>query len=151
MALLTVYPVRPTTPRFRDPRARARPVCLDADRVEMRRRLQPRGHPDVGGRVVVIEAERVAAHRKDAAMWQAHNRRRWELERDVLQLDERMPFVCECPSPECLHPVELTALEYEAAHMCDDWAAVTPHHILPDAPTPVLMRHPHFWVICRDA
>jgi hypothetical protein len=96
---------------------------------------------------MVIEAQRLAESRKDIAAWQAYNRRRWEFERDVLPLDERMPFVCECTALHCLQPVELTTLEYEAAHMCDHWTAVAPHHVVPEDRTRVLMRHPHFWVV----
>ena len=96
---------------------------------------------------MVIEAQRLPQRLKDVPAWQAHNRRRWQFEKDSLALDERMPFVCECSSPECLQPVELTALEYEAAHMCDHWTAVAPAHVLKDDPTRVLTRHPHFWVV----
>src|SRR5215212_6644198 len=98
---------------------------------------------------MVIEAPRLVQRPKDVAAWQAHNQRRWEFEKDALPLDERMPFVCECTSAECLEPVELTALEYEAAHMYDHWTAVAAHHVLPDDSTRVLMRHPHFWVVER--
>jgi hypothetical protein len=58
-----------------------------------------------------------------------------------------MPFVCECTSPDCLQPVELTALEYEAADMCGHWTAVAPDHIVAGNPMRVLMRLPHFWVV----
>jgi hypothetical protein len=85
--------------------------------------------------------------RKAIRRWRAHNRRRWELEKDVLPVDTRAPFVCECTSDECLKPVELTMHEYEAAHMCPNWFAVCPGHILADDGGVVLLREPHFWVV----
>lgn len=35
--------------------------------------------------------------RKNTTIWAAYNSRRWRFEKDVLGLDERAPFVCECP------------------------------------------------------
>src|SRR5690349_10059874 len=69
--------------------------------------------------------------RKIVRLWQSYNQRRWEFEKDVLGTDERAPFVCECTSADCLLPVELTMGEYEAAHMCPNWCAVLPGHLLP--------------------
>jgi hypothetical protein len=80
-------------------------------------------------------------------MWRAHNERRWQLEKDVMPLDERAPFVCECTSDTCLHPVELTMLELEAAHMCPGWTAVIPGHVVEGDGSRVLARHEHFWVV----
>jgi hypothetical protein len=85
--------------------------------------------------------------RKIVRVWQSHNQRRWELERDVLPGDERAPFVCECTSPECLMAVELTMRDYETAHMCPNWCAVRPGHILPDDGGRVVLRQPHHWVV----
>jgi hypothetical protein len=85
--------------------------------------------------------------RKVVAAWQGYNRRRWELEKDVLPVDECAPFVCECTSDACLKPVELTMYEYEAAHMCPTWCAVRPGHCLSDDGGRVVMREPHFWVV----
>src|SRR3954454_8158615 len=93
---------------------------------------------------------RTPAHtpaRKAIRCWRAHNRRRWEFEKDVLPVDARAPFVCECTSDECLKAVELTMHEYEAAHMCPNWFAVCPGHILADDGGDVLLREPHFWVV----
>lgn len=85
--------------------------------------------------------------RKGVHRWQAHNRRHWEFEKELLATDERAPFVCECTSADCLQAVELTMHEYEAAHMCPNWCAVRPAHILPDDGGRVIMREPHFWVV----
>jgi len=85
--------------------------------------------------------------RKIVRLWQSHNRRRWEFEKDVLASDERAPFVCECTSPECLTAVELTMHEYEAGHMCPNWCAVRPGHVLPDDGGRVVVRQPHHWVV----
>jgi hypothetical protein len=85
--------------------------------------------------------------RKIVRLWQSHNRRRWDLEKGVLRTDERAPFVCECTSEDCLQAVELTMYEFEAAHMCPNWCAVKPGHILPDDGGRVIIREPYFWVI----
>ena len=89
----------------------------------------------------------VGDRRKNTTAWAAYNRRRWHFEKDVLGLDERAPFVCECPSPACLTAVELTMMEYEAAHMCPSWRAVAPEHFTAEDAAEVIVRHPHFWVI----
>jgi hypothetical protein len=94
--------------------------------------------------------------RKVVRLWQSHNRRRWDMEKDVLPTDERAPFVCECTSKECLQAVELTMYEFEAAHMCPSWCAVKPGHILPEDGGRVIIREPHFWVVelppsCQEA
>jgi hypothetical protein len=85
--------------------------------------------------------------RKNVTAWQAHNRRRWAFEKDTVPLDERIPFVCECTSGDCFEVVSLTVLEYEAAHMCPNWTAVLPAHLMDDDQTRVLTQHPHFWII----
>jgi hypothetical protein len=95
----------------------------------------------------VAAIARSPSFRKNVSQWRAHNRRRWEFEKDVLLLDERMPFVCECTSGTCVEPVDLTVLEYEAAHMCPTWTAVLPGHLMEDDATRVLTCHPHFWVV----
>ena len=74
----------------------------------------------------------------------------------MLRTDERAPFVCECTSEDCLQAVELTMYEFEAAHMCPNWCAVKPGHILPDDGGRVIIREPHFWVVelppsCQEA
>jgi hypothetical protein len=85
--------------------------------------------------------------RKHVAMWQAYNDRRWRFERDLLQADDRAPFVCECTSDECVQAVELTMLEYEAAHMCPAWTAVIPGHVIDGDGSRVLTKHAHFWIV----
>jgi hypothetical protein len=85
--------------------------------------------------------------RKIVSAWQGYNRRRWEFEKDVLPLDERAPFVCECTSDACLDAVQLTMYELEAAHMCPNWCAVRPGHVLSDDGGRVLLREQHFWVV----
>jgi hypothetical protein len=85
--------------------------------------------------------------RKVIRLWQSHNQRRWDVEKDLLPIDERAPFVCECTSEECLKPVMLTMHEYEAAHMCPNWCAVLPGHLLSDDGARVVFRESHFWVV----
>ena len=85
--------------------------------------------------------------RKNTSAWAAYNRRRWRFEKDVLDLDERAPFVCECASSTCLSAVELTMMEYEAAHMCPSWRAIVPEHVTLGDAIEVIVRHPHFWVV----
>jgi hypothetical protein len=43
--------------------------------------------------------------------------------------------------------VELTMLEYEAAHMCHAWTAVIPGHVMGGDGNRVLTKHPHFWIV----
>jgi hypothetical protein len=88
-----------------------------------------------------------ASARKAVRLWQEHNRRRWELEKDILAPDDRAPFVCECTSGDCLRPVALTMHEYEAGHMCPNWCVVRPGHVRPDDRGRVIMREPHFSVV----
>src|SRR5437763_12953587 len=85
--------------------------------------------------------------RKNVAAWRAYNHRRWDAEKNLLPADATTPFVCECSSSDCLMPLELTILEYEAAHMCPTWCAVLPDHTMPGDLARVLVRHPHFWVV----
>lgn len=85
--------------------------------------------------------------RKNTSAWAAYNHRRWRFEKDVLDLDERAPFVCECASSTCLAAVELTMMEYEAAHMCPSWRAIVPEHVTVGDAIDVIIRHPHFWVV----
>jgi hypothetical protein len=85
--------------------------------------------------------------RKHVRSWQAHNRRRWELEKDLLAVDERAPFVCECTSGACLQPVELTMFEFEAAHMVPTWCATIPGHVVEEDGSRPLVQHPHFWIV----
>jgi hypothetical protein len=99
--------------------------------------------------VTAVLADRlvVGDRRKNTSAWASYNERRWRLEKDVLGLDERAPFVCECPSATCLSAVMLTMMEFEAAHMCPSWRAVAPEHVTLDDAAEVIVRHPHFWVI----
>jgi hypothetical protein len=98
--------------------------------------------------ISVVNAPPVAGdRRKNTSAWASYNRRRWDVEKDVLGLDDRAPFVCECASPACLSAVELTMMEYEAAHMCPSWRAVLAEHVTLDDAAEVIVRHPHFWVI----
>jgi hypothetical protein len=85
--------------------------------------------------------------RKVVSAWQGYNRRRWEFERDVLPVDERAPFVCECTSDACLDSLDLTMYEFEAAHMCPAWCAVRPGHMLEDDGGRIVIQEPHFWVV----
>jgi hypothetical protein len=85
--------------------------------------------------------------RKNVRLWKAYNRRRWEFEKDVLACGQRAPFVCECTSASCLGVVELTMCEYEAAHMCPNWCAVRPGHMLADDGGRIVLREPHYWVV----
>jgi hypothetical protein len=85
--------------------------------------------------------------RKNIRLWQSHNLRRWDMEKDVLSLDQRAPFVCECTSDACVEVIELTMQEFEAAHMCPSWSVVRPGHVLADDASSVRVRHPHYWVV----
>jgi|1186.fasta_scaffold350977_2 hypothetical protein len=89
----------------------------------------------------------VTPARKIVGLWQSHNQRRWEMEKDVLPTDERVPFVCECTSDDCLEALELTLYEFEAAHMCSNWCAVLPGHMLADDGGRIVFQEPHFWVV----
>jgi hypothetical protein len=90
---------------------------------------------------------RAAAAPKLVRVWQSYNQRRWEFEKDVLDPGERAPFVCECMGDGCLAAVELTMQEFEAAHMCPNWCAVRPEHVLGDDGTRVVIQQPHYWVV----
>jgi hypothetical protein len=85
--------------------------------------------------------------RKNVEAWCRYNRRRWRMERFVPAEGERLPFVCECTSGECLHALLLTVPEYEAAHMSNDWLAVIPGHVMEGDNAEVLMEQPGFWVV----
>jgi hypothetical protein len=85
--------------------------------------------------------------RKCVSTWRAYNDRRWRFEKDLLPEDARAPFVCECTSEDCLRAVELTMLEFEAAHMSPSWTAVIPGHTVGGDGSRLLMKHPHFWVV----
>jgi hypothetical protein len=55
---------------------------------------------------------------KNELAFRAHNERRRELEREVTDadLEEPIPFVCECGQPECADPIALSIAEWEAVH-----------------------------------
>jgi hypothetical protein len=86
-------------------------------------------------------------YRKYVARWRSYNERRWQFEKRAVPLNERAPFVCECTSGECLQAVELTMFELEAAHLCPNWTAVLPDHVMPDDATDVVLRYPNHWVV----
>jgi hypothetical protein len=98
---------------------------------------------------------RPSVSRKNVTRWRRHNQRRWQMEREILDLDARSPFVCECTSGECFHAVMMTTLEFESAHISRLWCAVLPGHVLDGDAATVLVQHPHFWVVelgdLRDA
>ena len=85
--------------------------------------------------------------RKNVRQWLEHNRRRWAMESVIIPDDERAPYVCECTSGACFGAIELTALEYEEAHLSPNWLAVLPEHVMPDDETPVVVKYPRFWVL----
>jgi hypothetical protein len=85
--------------------------------------------------------------RKNASAWQRYNRRRWRLERFVIDPDEPAPFICECTSADCLHALELTMREYEDAHRQPDLLAVLPGHVLEDDCAQVIEERPRFWIV----
>lgn len=88
-----------------------------------------------------------APARKCVSIWQAYNHRRWQFECDLLGMDERAPFVCECTSDDCVRAVELTSLEFEAAHLRPEWTAVIPGHLVTGDGSHVVGKHPHFWIV----
>ena len=98
-------------------------------------------------RTAVSEPDQHFPSRKNVEAWRRYNRRRWRLERFVLDDDERTPFVCECTSRECVHALLLTVGEYEAAHMSCDWLAVLPGHVIDGDNADVLLEQPGFWVV----
>jgi hypothetical protein len=85
--------------------------------------------------------------RKNVEAWCRYNRRRWRMERFVLDPGERMPFVCECTAGECMHALLLTVGEYETAHMLTDWLAVIPGHVTEGDNAEVLVERQGFWVV----
>jgi|tagenome__1003787_1003787.scaffolds.fasta_scaffold20986895_2 hypothetical protein len=86
--------------------------------------------------------------RKNVTAWQAHNHQRCGMfEKSGVPLDKRIAFVCECSSGDCYKIVSLTVSEHGAAHICPDWTAVLPYHVMDDGQTQVLTRHPHFWIV----
>jgi hypothetical protein len=97
---------------------------------------------------VTLGAPPIAGERrKNTSAWAGYNHRRWRFEKDVVDIDERTPFVCECGSATCLAAVTLTMMEYEAAHMCPSWRAILPELVTLDDATEVIVRHEHFWVV----
>ena len=93
------------------------------------------------------EADQQFAFRKNVEVWRRYNRRRWRLERFVLDEGERAPFVCECTSGDCVHALLLTVGEYEASHMSTDWLAVLPGHVVEGDNAEVIMQQTDFWVV----
>jgi hypothetical protein len=85
--------------------------------------------------------------RKHVESWRAHNRRRWELEKEVLAADERAPFVCECTSDSCSKPIEMTMREFEDAHLCPSWCATIPGHVIDQDGCRVQSKHERYWVV----
>jgi hypothetical protein len=85
--------------------------------------------------------------RKNVAVWRGYNARRWAFEHDSLRPGERLPFVCECTSGECLRPLELTADEWRSAHARPDRLTVLPRHVMPDDAGTVVEQADHFWVV----
>jgi hypothetical protein len=77
----------------------------------------------------------------------AYNHRRWEFEKDVLGIDERAPFLCECNDPDCCRVLSLTMLEYESAHLHDGWCVVVPEHVPRTGSGRLVLTHPHFCVV----
>ena len=87
--------------------------------------------------------------RKDVKAWQAHNRRCWAgfFERGRVSPNERIAFVCECANSECVQPVMLTAMEFEAAHLCHRWLVVLPGHMAPETDADMIVHDCRYWVV----
>lgn len=84
--------------------------------------------------------------RKCMSTWHACNRRRWLFEKELAD-GGRVAFVCECTSGECHRAVELTLLEFEAAHICPGWTAVIPGHLMDGDGSRVVSQYATFWVV----
>jgi hypothetical protein len=93
-------------------------------------------------------AEHTSA-RKNVKAWQAHNRRCWAgfFETDHGSPNQRIAFVCECANGECVQPVMLTAMEFEAAHLCPTWRVVLPGHMAPATDADMIVHDCRFWVV----
>jgi hypothetical protein len=79
----------------------------------------------------------------------AHNVRRAEIERGVVPLSQRVPFVCECRSADCLHALFMTVGEYDACHQRESWAVVRPGHCV-SAEDHILLHRNRYWVVEHD-
>jgi hypothetical protein len=104
---------------------------------------------DHGWRSTMTSAPAYTPARKNVKAWQAHNRRRWAelFERDHFPPNERIAFVCECPNGECFKSVMLTAMEFEAAHLCHKWLVVVPGHMAPETDADMIVHDCRFWVV----
>ena len=47
---------------------------------------------------------------------------------ELVDADDRTPFLCECEDPRCTSTMLLTLPEYEQARQSGDWFIVTPEH-----------------------
>lgn len=96
------------------------------------------------------QAERARRVKKNEQAFRAYNERREQFETQALPdeaVDEELiPFVCECADLDCHATVELTILEFEAAHKDADRFTVRPGHVLPEFEG-VPEKHDRYWIV----
>jgi hypothetical protein len=92
-------------------------------------------------------ASRIAQNERVA---RRHNRRRERLEMDVagVDIDELVPFVCECADVECVSAIEMTIAEYESVHETPDRFVVRPGHVAWEFER-TIDRNDRYWTVSK--
>jgi hypothetical protein len=106
------------------------------------------GEEDFQGDDAFLEYQKERARRveKNEQAFRAHNERREQFEKDVLEEDELAPFVCECADTSCWAAVSLTVDEFEAAHHPQNHYSVLPGHVMPEFER-VVERRERYWIV----
>jgi hypothetical protein len=90
-----------------------------------------------------LRGERVV---KNERAFRGYNRRREDLERQAVDDDEPVPFVCECGTAECHKAISLSVRDYDRAHESADHYTVAPGHVFPEFEQ-VVGEEPAYWVV----
>jgi hypothetical protein len=88
---------------------------------------------------------------KNELAFRDYNNRRVEVEQQAVAVGEdiqaeRVPFVCECGSADCISALMVTVEEFETAHSTPNRFMVKIGHIYPDVEH-IAEEYEHYWVV----
>jgi hypothetical protein len=87
---------------------------------------------------------------KNEMAFRDYNNRRVQIEQQAVAVDDNVedavPFVCECGSADCIGALLVTVDAYENAHRTPDRFIVKPEHVYPDVEH-LVEQHEHYWIV----
>jgi hypothetical protein len=92
-----------------------------------------------------LQRERLVKN-EQAARGYNNRRLRFELDDDSADVEEDVPFLCECGDESCAEAMEMTPDEFMAIHSAPNRFAVLPRHVMGDVEW-VIETRDRYWVI----